>query len=82
MPDTPADTAKQIIETIRAAVENLKVLPVSDGSIKKVTLSLGIATMPQHTTIAAELQKLADTALYQAKESGRNKVAILDESGK
>ncbi|MGA7438902.1 MAG: sensor domain-containing diguanylate cyclase [Luteibacter sp.] len=42
-----------------------------------VTLSVGIATAPQHGVDALALVRRADDALYEAKATGKNKVAIL-----
>lgn len=42
-----------------------------------VTISIGIALYPQHSSAAAELFHLADTALYKAKEDGRNRTVML-----
>ncbi|MDI6100018.1 GGDEF domain-containing protein [Actinoplanes sp. NEAU-A12] len=37
------------------------------------SLSIGIAVAPDHATSAEELQRVADAALYQAKEGGRGR---------
>ncbi|MGN6481916.1 diguanylate cyclase domain-containing protein [Luteibacter sp.] len=42
-----------------------------------VTVSVGIATAPQHGVDALALVRHADDALYEAKASGKNKVAVL-----
>lgn len=49
-----------------------------------VTLSVGIALFPQHGANEEELMVHADAALYSAKESGRNDVALYsrDENAK
>ncbi len=46
-----------------------------------MTVSLGIASYPEHTDDMEQLLDLADQALYQAKKTGRNKVCIWDEPG-
>jgi len=45
---------------------------------KKVTISIGIATSPTHTDNYEELLKLADAALYKAKQTGKNKVYMAE----
>lgn len=45
---------------------------------KNVTISLGVATFPDNGQTPAELIEFADKGLYKAKESGRNKVGIVD----
>ncbi len=42
----------------------------------KTTISLGVAGFPEHGSTAEELVMHADQALYQAKESGRNRVVV------
>ncbi len=77
MPRTALDRAHEIAERMRAAVaaEALHPLP---GESLTVTLSIGVAVLahPAETDDAAVQQMLgsADAALYQAKESGRNRV--------
>ena len=46
----------------------------------KLTMSFGVASFPEHTSDVEQLLEIADKALYKAKNSGRNKVAIWDES--
>lgn len=41
---------------------------------KNVTISLGVATFPQHGQTPAELIEYSDKGLYKAKENGRNQV--------
>jgi diguanylate cyclase (GGDEF)-like protein len=48
-----------------------------DGQpLGQVTISIGVATFPEHGTTAAALIHAADTALYQAKARGRNCVCV------
>src|SRR5437016_4764134 len=45
-----------------------------------VTASLGVAALPEHVRGPSELVKAADSALYQAKELGRNLVRVFGEA--
>lgn len=45
-----------------------------------LTTSVGISIYPQHGDTASELLKCADAAMYQAKESGRNKYSLYTTS--
>lgn len=47
-----------------------------DTPIPPITISAGIATFPEHTNLLEKLYRHADTALYQAKAHGRNRVRI------
>ncbi|NUU80179.1 sensor domain-containing diguanylate cyclase [Paenibacillus xylanilyticus] len=69
---TESDTAYQIAEYIRISVE-ASIMPVD----RSVTISAGIAEYPLHSSSATELFHLADNALYQAKEEGRNRTVTI-----
>ena len=45
-----------------------------------VTASIGLALYPEHGRDANELSRHADTAMYQAKQGGKNSFAIFDTS--
>ena len=73
LPETDLAGAHPIAERIRQAVAHLVV--ETDGSAIRTTLSIGIASFPEHD--AGELKALllrADQALYQAKRAGRDRV--------
>ena len=48
--------------------------------LKNVTFSCGVATYPDHTQDPFRLLKLADEALYQAKNRGRNRCIVWAEA--
>jgi two-component system, cell cycle response regulator len=45
----------------------------------KVTISMGVATYPDHAETKADLVERADIALYAAKEGGRNQVRTFEK---
>ncbi|HOP75114.1 MAG TPA: sensor domain-containing diguanylate cyclase [Bacillota bacterium] len=60
--------AMQIAESIRRSVEQLKDVQAP------VTVSLGVATLPQHAVDVKGLIEYADKSLYEAKHTGKNRV--------
>lgn len=51
---------------------------VIDGSPLRITASLGTATFPEDGVSVEDLLKNADTAMYDAKQSGRNACSFFD----
>ncbi len=47
-----------------------------------LTLSLGVAAFPQHGLNGRAVLRVADAALYRAKQSGRNKVVVAEGARK
>jgi diguanylate cyclase (GGDEF)-like protein len=41
-----------------------------------ITLSAGIAFMPEHGTTETELLRAADEAMYSAKKAGRDRIVV------
>lgn len=79
IPDASTDAAVTVAEKIRASIEKHDV-NTSEYSNLKVTVSLGIATFPDHiknmSRMVGELIDIADDNLYFAKNAGRNRVCI------
>lgn len=74
LPNTEAEGALHIAETIRNEIQQIKIEHAGSKVNNYVTLSLGISTMIPSPELSAEaLVKAADTALYTAKEQGRNR---------
>ncbi|HEU4815762.1 GGDEF domain-containing protein, partial [Janthinobacterium sp.] len=76
LPNTGADEARQIGAALRRAIEDLGIVHASTQA-RLVTISVGIAV--QSAPGAADpdaLLRLADAALYQAKDAGRNCVVL------
>jgi diguanylate cyclase (GGDEF)-like protein/PAS domain S-box-containing protein len=74
LPNTNSYGASEIAEQIRIAVEKLR-LPHTGNPHMVVTLSVGCATqmLEQDSSLTGLLQ-VADSALYQAKDRGRNRI--------
>lgn len=64
-------------ERVRKAIAALEV----NG--KKITVSIGVATFPEHGETGEEVVRAADGAMYRAKAAGKNRVvtAAVDPSG-
>jgi two-component system cell cycle response regulator len=76
MPETDATRAYEAAERLRKAVEATEfVIPNPESPIRK-TISIGYATLQSDDT-PETLLKRADVALYEAKNTGRNKVLPL-----
>jgi diguanylate cyclase (GGDEF)-like protein len=73
MPETDASGAMVVAERVRRAVENQPFVSI-DGETLNITVSLGLGALPPAEDAEA-IVKIADEALYRAKESGRNRVA-------
>lgn len=73
LPNTPSKDALYIAEQLREKIENLD-LSIIHPELN-ITLSIGVyGGVPEHKNDAEKWLKLADQALYQAKENGRNQV--------
>jgi diguanylate cyclase (GGDEF)-like protein len=72
LPDTNLDGAHVVAEAIRRAVQALT-LRLPDGSSFGVTVSAGVSALEHPGAEPAHLIAAADSALYDAKRSGKNR---------
>jgi len=73
---SPKDGAERIAETIRAAIEDYRFH--WEAETYKVGISIGGVPLDARIGDVNELQQLADSACFAAKEAGRNCVHIVD----
>lgn len=66
--------ARERAEMIRKATSEL-VVHYRAGTLPPATVSIGVATYPEHGDTPEALLRMADQALYRAKQLGRNVVA-------
>jgi diguanylate cyclase (GGDEF)-like protein len=81
LPSGGIDRALELAELMRSAAEAMRVeLPSPRGlnsgglEVASITVSIGVATSPEHASSPMELVAAADKALFRAKEAGRNRV--------
>jgi diguanylate cyclase (GGDEF)-like protein len=77
MPGAELSNCWQRGEQLRIDVAKLHVR--YSGRDLNLTLSIGIAAYPDHGKTGEEILIMADRALYQAKQSGRNRVVIYSD---
>ena len=76
LPETGIDGAVAVAESIRIAIENIRVVnPRTGEEVKRVTISIGVTQFARGEE-AKEAISRADEALYAAKENGRNRVEV------
>ncbi len=78
MPDIDHAKARERIEDVRAMIDRLTLEHSSSPTAPVVTVSAGVALVWPHKTSRsiAGLIQTADTALYEAKSAGRNRVVV------
>lgn len=75
LPAYTLDTVTDVAEAMREAVEEAQLQFASDQNLQ-VTISAGVAEFNSGDRDIDEAMARADIGLYQAKETGRNKVVI------
>lgn len=77
LPNTKRKEAIEVSEKVRRKVEKLQIKRSLEQKRDYVTVSIGVATMvPSVETAKESLIQLADQALYEAKNGGRNRVIV------
>jgi diguanylate cyclase (GGDEF)-like protein len=75
LPETDTQGAIAVADKIRQKIDNLNITFTSPTSGDHITVSMGLATLiPLKAQSSADLIRLADELLYEAKKLGRNRV--------
>eukprot|EP00487_Bulimina_marginata_P001014 TRINITY_DN12111_c0_g1_i1.p1 TRINITY_DN12111_c0_g1~~TRINITY_DN12111_c0_g1_i1.p1 ORF type:complete len:128 (+),score=45.09 TRINITY_DN12111_c0_g1_i1:126-509(+) len=81
MPSATTEQAFTVAERLRVRVGDKPIGIPGSAEPLTITISVGVATTSDPMEIADSLLDRADTALYEAKSKGRNRVCI-EQSGK
>jgi diguanylate cyclase (GGDEF)-like protein len=73
LPETGVDNGLVAAEKLRKAVENSRT-PLEDGNHLTFTVSIGLSPMTAETDSLHAAMEQADSNLYKAKQTGRNRV--------
>ena len=79
LPGTSETEAIHTAERLRLVVSEYDEFLAADGSRRTIQVSIGAAVFPDHARTEEELFSKADTALYQAKRGGKNRVEFFKE---
>jgi len=80
LPQTDKVGAYLAAERLRESIEK-RVFPGAETQPqKKITISIGLASYPEHGLTDEEILNHADKSLYFAKESGRNRTIIYNDN--
>lgn len=88
LPSTPGRNAMFLADRLRRGLGDLMHTGLGLPSHESVTVSGGLSTCPRDATEVQSLIRCADTALYEAKNGGRNRIVratlpvalVLDET--
>jgi diguanylate cyclase (GGDEF)-like protein len=75
LPTADLESARLRAERLRSKMKELTILH-QGKSLGMVTISVGVATFPEHGISPKELMAAGDAALYAAKRSGRDQVIV------
>lgn len=76
LPEIDLHNAEIVAEKLRAAIMSNATLERPGMPRQHITISVGVAALPDSGSDGKEILNKADRALYKAKEGGRNKVCV------
>ncbi|MDQ1709965.1 MAG: hypothetical protein QOG49_1350, partial [Frankiaceae bacterium] len=77
LPETDTAGAEQAAEKLCELVRQRRFGNTNEETLK-LTVSIGVAVFPEHGSTPGLLVRAADTALYAAKESGRDRFVLAE----
>jgi len=79
LPETGTQGALDAAERVRSAIAATAIPLIGSNGELRVTASVGVATLPGLAANARDLIAAADTAMYEAKRSGKDRVSVAPE---
>jgi diguanylate cyclase (GGDEF)-like protein len=77
--DTTVNEAIPLAERLKSAIQTVQVTGDNEEPVGPVTVSIGLALLPEHGKDVGTLIDLADKAMYRAKANGRNCIMVWSE---
>jgi diguanylate cyclase (GGDEF)-like protein len=75
LPTADLESSRARGERLRSKMSELTIM-YQGKSLGMVTISVGVAALPEHGMSPKQLMAAADAALYEAKRSGRDRVVV------
>ncbi len=79
LPFTSSREARAVAERIKKAVSQYPFLKQSNGNSVNLTLSIGIASFPEHGKTEEDILAKADHSLFLSKNNGKNTITVYKE---
>jgi len=78
-PETALDSVIERASELRAGINQIAISNQGQAA-SRISVSIGLASFPEHGETSSEILQAADSALYQAKAAGRNQFAVYGKS--
>ncbi len=75
LPESSAENAAIRANALREETKKLEI-QYKNHALGRITLSVGVASFPEHGRTSEEVLKAADQCLYESKSAGRDKVTV------
>jgi diguanylate cyclase (GGDEF)-like protein len=75
LPESSLVDTQNRAEQLRQEMKQIKVYHLGKA-LNNISISLGVCAFPEHGLTAETILKTADTALYRAKNEGRDRVVV------
>lgn len=79
LPFTSSIEARAVAERVKKAVSQYPFLKKDNGQPVNLTLSIGIASFPEHGQAAEDVLSKADHSLFVSKDNGKNTITVYKE---
>lgn len=80
LPETSEEEARVVADRIRDAVAKFKFKSDTNKPLGRLTITLGLSSLPNKADNMKDLIRTADFALYQGKASGKNRVVVFSNA--
>jgi diguanylate cyclase (GGDEF)-like protein len=80
LPGTPEFEAVHTAERLRRVISQYRGFVNHAGTVRELTVSVGVAVYPDTARSADELFSQADEAMYRAKQRGKNQVVLYSQA--